>query len=119
MNILINHPWRGNVRELRNAVEHAVVLADHSYIQPDDLPETVLPQAFHPELPILTDMEWSVAKMEFERTYLITLLEKLEGNLSAVSVTSGIPRENLYRKCSTLKIDPNDFRRKQVATRVE
>nr|BDT29330.1 sigma-54 dependent transcriptional regulator [Bacteriovorax sp. HI3] len=33
-------PWQGNVRELENAIERAVVLAQSDYIEPDDLPST-------------------------------------------------------------------------------
>jgi DNA-binding NtrC family response regulator len=35
---LENHPWQGNVRELENAIERAVVLSISEYIEPDDLP---------------------------------------------------------------------------------
>jgi transcriptional regulator with GAF, ATPase, and Fis domain len=39
---LLAYTWPGNVRELENAVERAVVLGDSEWIQPEDLPETVL-----------------------------------------------------------------------------
>ena len=39
---LVAYSWPGNVRELENAVERAVVLGDSEWIQPEDLPETVL-----------------------------------------------------------------------------
>lgn len=41
MNILQRHPWPGNVRELQNVVERAVLLGKHSWIMPDDLPNSV------------------------------------------------------------------------------
>jgi DNA-binding NtrC family response regulator len=112
MNILMHHPWKGNVRELRNAVEHAVILAEHSHMQPEDLPETVVPHRALHEIPVLTDLAWSKAKQEFERNYLISMLEKHEGNLSAAAQDSGIPRENIYRKCKILGVEPNDYRHK-------
>ncbi len=110
MNILLNHEWKGNVRELRNSVEHAFILADHSIMQPEDLPEAVLPQKKAFEMPTLTDLEWSKAKEEFTKQYLGALFEKTEGNLSLVSQLSGIPRENIYRKCKQLNINLNDYR---------
>jgi len=39
---LANSSWPGNVRELENAIEHAVILGVEEWIQPEDLPETVL-----------------------------------------------------------------------------
>ena len=39
---LLAYNWPGNVRELENAVERAVVLGESDWIQPEDLPETVL-----------------------------------------------------------------------------
>ncbi len=40
---LTNRPWYGNVRELRNAIEHAVILARGGVIRPEHLPEPVSP----------------------------------------------------------------------------
>lgn len=111
MNILVNNEWKGNVRELRNAVEHAFILAEHSIMQPEDLPESILPQKKIQDIPALTDVEWNKAKEEFTRRYLIALLLKTNGKVSAVSQISGIPRENIYRKCIKLNIEPNDYRK--------
>ena len=93
MNILINHPWKGNVRELRNAIEHAVVLAEHSYLQPEDLPDSVLPHSFQTNLPILTDLEWSFAKVEFEKNYLSVSERKLVAHQQSVLETSNDKNE--------------------------
>ena len=38
ISILLNYPWRGNVRELKNVIEHAVVVENEEIIQPDSLP---------------------------------------------------------------------------------
>ncbi|MBF0376272.1 MAG: sigma-54-dependent Fis family transcriptional regulator [Desulfamplus sp.] len=42
--MLINHNWSGNIRELRNAVERAVILGNGKYIGVKDLPENINPQ---------------------------------------------------------------------------
>jgi transcriptional regulator of acetoin/glycerol metabolism len=81
-------------------------------MQPEDLPEAVLPQKKMLDMPNLSDLEWSKAKDEFGRQYLVSLLLKTDGNISTVSSISGIPRENIYRKCKQLDIDPNEFRHK-------
>jgi two-component system, NtrC family, response regulator HydG len=48
---LLSYAWPGNVRELENAIERAVVLGDSEYIQPEDLPETVLDSTALSEIP--------------------------------------------------------------------
>jgi transcriptional regulator with PAS, ATPase and Fis domain len=113
MNILLNNEWKGNVRELRNAVEHAIILAEHSIVQPEDLPDSMMTQKKPGEMPVLSEMKWSQAKEEFSKVYLTSLFEKAEGNISLVAQVSGIPRENIYRKCKQYNLDPNDFRIKK------
>ncbi len=50
---LKQRPWYGNVRELRNAMEHAVIVARSGTIGPEHLPEVALPPPLHHELPAL------------------------------------------------------------------
>lgn len=41
MEVLLDYPWPGNIRELENVLERAMVLSDDAVIGPDDLPEAV------------------------------------------------------------------------------
>ena len=43
--------WHGNVRELRNAIEHGLILAHDGVILPEHLPEPMAPLTFDPSLP--------------------------------------------------------------------
>ncbi len=111
MSILLNYTWKGNVRELRNAIEHAVILAEHSIMQPDDLPEGLIPKASSiGSSYIETNVTWHQAKTDFERGYIQAILANTNGNLSAAAKLSGIPRENLYKKCKNLSIDYSKYR---------
>ena len=111
MSIILSHPWRGNVRELRNAVEHAVILAEHAIIHPEDLPENITgssePTSRQTESGIIP---WAESKQTFETTYLETLLESTGANLCEAARLSGIPRENIYKKCDKLSIDYKQYR---------
>lgn len=84
MAILLGHSWMGNIRELRNALEHAVILADHSIIQPEDLPEAILAQyeSHEPQRSQIDTPNWSEAKQDFERQFLINTLKRSRGSLS-------------------------------------
>src|SRR5690606_14211615 len=99
-------PWRGNVRELQNVIEHAVVLLDPgAEIQPEDLaflddeapptrPSSIIPpeimeQSYHPARErVLAD---------FEREYLTWLVTRSGGNMSRAARMAGVDRTTLYR----------------------
>ena len=89
LEILKNHTWPGNIRELEHAIEKAVIICDGAFLsaglfQLQRRNET-------PEMPVSTleDME----KQMIRRT-----LDKCGGNLSAVASQLGITRQTLYNK---------------------
>lgn len=115
LSILLNYTWKGNIRELRNAIEHAVILAEHKVIQPEDLPENIIGTSY-PNIPSTwqeDSTDWFNAKQEFTRRYLQQLLAATEGNFSLAARNSGLTRENLYKKCEKLGIDYAQYRKKR------
>lgn len=102
---LRGRPWRGNVRELQNVIEHVAVLAEpDQVIQPNDIPiyddtsetapETtlgapVLDEAYHPA------KDRVVA--QFEKEYLTRLIGRAGGNMSKAARLANIDRTTLYR----------------------
>lgn len=102
---LQSRPWRGNVRELQNVIEHVAVIADAGRnITPDDIPvyddlpaagvESGLPSA------IMNDA-FHIAKdnliAHFEKEYLTRLTTRAGGNMSKAARLAGIDRTTLYR----------------------
>ncbi|HEU5209563.1 MAG TPA: sigma-54 dependent transcriptional regulator [Longimicrobiales bacterium] len=105
---LLTHTWPGNVRELQNVVEHTVVLAEPgSEIRADEVPfiaedETgsgtlnsdlvrvrALTQPYHEAREqVLSD---------FERSYLVSLVDRAKGNMSRAARLAGVDRTTLYR----------------------
>jgi len=111
LSLLVNYSWSGNIRELRNAIEHAVVLADNNVIQPDDLPESIAgSMASQDSAMHLEDLPWAKAKDEFGRNYLQSLLIKTGGNILRAAALAEITRENFYKKCTRLGIDWRVYR---------
>jgi DNA-binding NtrC family response regulator len=93
---LLRCEWRGNVRELQNAVEHAVALCDGNRIDLEDLPEglrTVLPR------PVVAERIRSLA--EVEREYILAALQAVEGNKTRAAAELGIGVATLFRKLKT------------------
>ena len=95
INKLINLKWEGNVRELENVVERAVVLCSDTLVDEGDLPtsENTSPENFFGDatndFPTLTKLE--------ER-YIKLILEKTAGRKDKASNILGINRRTLYRK---------------------
>ncbi|MCX7977565.1 MAG: sigma-54 dependent transcriptional regulator [Bdellovibrionaceae bacterium] len=95
MNVLVSLPWEGNVRELENVIERAVVLCRGSQIEVSDLPKgdrTTVESLFgqmSEELPTLYD---------FEKRYIRFVLDKTGGRKERAANILGINRRTLYRK---------------------
>jgi two-component system response regulator PilR (NtrC family) len=76
MRILIEYPWKGNVRELENIIERTVLLTDKEDITPAELPSELTG-----EISELTDKGINIDKIieDIEKRYLLQALEKAGG----------------------------------------
>jgi DNA-binding NtrC family response regulator len=99
MQILQRQTWRGNIRELENCIERAVILANDTEIQPRDLLLKPATSAAAPESdkdgPVLTV---GLPLREVERRHILATLEACEGNQSKAAVMLGIDRKTLRTK---------------------
>ncbi|HEX8694359.1 MAG TPA: sigma-54 dependent transcriptional regulator [Longimicrobium sp.] len=101
--------WSGNVRELQNVIEHAVVLLEPGCeIQPEDIPDgdgspaRALPftPAWRPPSTFREDgyhAERERVLAEFELSYLSWLVERAGANMSQAAKIAGVDRTTLYR----------------------
>jgi DNA-binding NtrC family response regulator len=90
---LVRYGWPGNVREVQNAIEHAVVLAGGSRVDVEDLPEEVglaLPAALAPGA--VRPLE------EVERDYILAVVRANDGNRARAADQLEIGTATLYRK---------------------
>lgn len=113
MSALNYHTWEGNVRELRNAIEHAVAMATHNKILLEDLPMNIYDyhDARDNKLDLYFHQQFSKAKDLFEKKYIEVLLTKCNGDVTKAAEISGIKRPNLYDKFNKHNIDVNNFRK--------
>ncbi|MGZ3744291.1 MAG: sigma-54-dependent transcriptional regulator [Pseudobdellovibrionaceae bacterium] len=95
MQVLMGLSWEGNVRELENVIERAVVLCRGAQIEVSDLPrgensnsEMIFAQASE-ELPTLED---------FEKRYIKYVLDRTGGRKEKAAHILGVNRRTLYRK---------------------
>ncbi|MBL0713393.1 MAG: sigma-54-dependent Fis family transcriptional regulator [Desulfosarcina sp.] len=105
MRKLMTYEWPGNVRELENMVECAVAMSETSPIRAElILGHPVQGQAGKEVVPL------RAAKEDFERKYLIQLLESTRGNVSQASKLAGKYRADFYSLLKKHRLDPGPFR---------
>ncbi len=104
---LMLHEWRGNIRELANVIERAVVLTPTSMIMPDLLllGTSEMQSAQPTGLSTLKD-----AREKFERRYLIQVLTSMKGNVSRAAELSGKDRAEFYRLLRKHALVPSEFK---------
>ncbi len=113
LSILLNQEWKGNIRELKNTIEHSVALASHDTIIPEDMPDHIYngkSEEVSSSSSFFLGLPYPEAKKKFEKTYIKNLMKNCEGDVTKASKVSGIKRQNLYEKFKRFDINPNDFR---------
>jgi two-component system response regulator HydG len=104
--VLRAHPWPGNVRQLRNAMERAVVMSDGEILLPQHLPPDIVrppatrgaPAEDAGEMPLVT-LE------EMEKRMIRRALRETQDNLTMAAERLGIHRNTLRRKIAEYGIE--------------
>ncbi len=109
-NILLKYRWKGNIRELKNAVEYMVVVSNGSKITKDHIPQYIIldlsKNVDYIDLPNLTQGETGLEEnlSVLERNLLIDAMKQAGGNKSKAAKILKIPRSTLYYKLEQHKI---------------
>jgi DNA-binding NtrC family response regulator len=93
-NKIVNYDWPGNIRELRNCVESAVVMCRGNVVEASDLPLNVqnASKDSSVEIPLGSSME------EAEKAVILATLAYCKGNRTQAAEVLGIGRKTLFRK---------------------
>jgi DNA-binding NtrC family response regulator len=104
MDLLIDYTWPGNVRQLRNVMERAVVLCEGQQLLPEHLPEKLRTRATsNPRPPLLgSDRRERLEKdlQDIERHRILEALEKTAGNQTLAAALLGMSRRTLVYRLS-------------------
>ncbi|MBI5581888.1 MAG: sigma-54-dependent Fis family transcriptional regulator [Deltaproteobacteria bacterium] len=114
LQMIVKHPWRGNVRELRNLVERIVVLKDGDTLVPEDLPlkMRILEGEDGRRLeaaPADADIPFQAAVSEFEKKLILNALEKTGWVKNRAADLLKIKRTTLVEKIKRYNLEkPGD-----------
>ncbi len=99
------YDWPGNIRELRNAVERAVVVAKGRYIQMEDIsfPFPASPTAGEAE-----------SLEEMEKKHILKILNQTKGNIAQAAEILGISRLTLYNKIEKYRFHRDDLNKQYL-----
>jgi len=101
MQALLAYDWPGNIRELRNTIERATVLADGEMITIHDLPDKFRTL----DIEGVSTSSLRQALDEFEREYIRRSMTESKGNKETAATKLGIDLATLYRKLKKLRIE--------------
>ena len=101
--LLKNYSWPGNLRELENVIERAVVLTSSSFVEAEHLPIHVqdLP-SFKPQRGFMASK--SLAIDQFEKQALVSYLSAAKGNVSHAAELANLPRRTFHRLMAKHKL---------------
>lgn len=121
LELLKNHEWSGNVRELANALEHAVIMSDGQQITPEDMPQMVQQQTRRnrrtesvaaAETPVATSLpaaadDRAQTLREMEIAMIHKVLDKHSGDKPRAALELGIALKTLYNKLNQSQVQPH------------
>lgn len=110
LKVLIEHDWKGNVRELRNAIERTAILAEGDELTSKDLPDEIVKSDKSDEMSFEGESNLSVPftsdfredRKEFERLYISRCLDETDGNVTRAASVLGMHRQSLQHKLREL-----------------
>ncbi len=101
MYVLERYPWPGNIRELRNVIERATILAEGEFIEAKHLPATLVSKG-EESLPTLTIAPGTTVD-EAERRLIMLTLEHCRNNKTRAAEVLGISLKTLHNKLNRMK----------------
>ncbi len=103
--LMCAYDWPGNVRQLENAIERAVVMGSTELIEPEDLPKTIFESKVTDHQP---QKNYHEATRDFKRELITKTLKQTEGNVTEAAKLLGMHANNLHRIISNLKLRDNE-----------
>ncbi|MGF1511773.1 MAG: sigma-54-dependent transcriptional regulator [Myxococcota bacterium] len=118
MQVLLRHDWPGNIRELENVMERAVLFSENGVITPDELPEGLREASLHDSGSFSSPSSSSVGPLKkivrqhaesVEKELIVRALAETQGNVTQAARRLEISRKSLQNKMKEFHLrDPED-----------
>lgn len=113
LDYLIEYPWPGNIRQLRNIIERLIVMVADDIIDVDDVKKYIDTEKSFKNINDIfaskyDEYKLNVAREEFERDFIQRKLVENNFNVSKTAKVLGVYPSNLYLKINKLGIDVDD-----------
>lgn len=105
LHLLMDYEWKGNIRELENAIERAMILCDGDVLTIDQFPH-INSKTKSTVIGVDTDLKASVRK--FEQDTILKALEMVNSDKAKAAKILGMSLSSLYRKIVELGIELNN-----------
>jgi transcriptional regulator with PAS, ATPase and Fis domain len=114
LQMLMSYSWPGNIRELKNVIESAGVIAEGGYIEPAQLPAKVtglFSQWADTDFKLASNISLDEKLAEIERSLIIEALTKTGGVQSRATELLGINQRSLWHRIKKLNIDVKSLKK--------
>ena len=104
MNVLMHYQWKGEVRELQNVIERAMIFCEGEYVDVVHLPDNMQKLTLGEDAAIAGGSSLKDATRSFERRFIEETLQHHDFNKEVAARELGISLSSLYRKMEELKL---------------
>lgn len=99
---LQQHGWKGNIRELKNVIERAVILSDSPQTGPVELTPDLLPYELQSAMESVSSAASAMDLATIEQQHILRVLRHTQGNKTEAARLLGIGLTSLYRKLNEM-----------------
>ncbi len=104
LKVLCSHTWPGNIRELVNVLENAIIMTRTDEISLESLPQYLIKTQLPSATGIAMDGDYQSAKDNFDRIYYKNLINQTNGNITQAAKLAKVSRQHFHLRLKQLDL---------------